>query len=149
MAKEKCVVCSKEGALFKNVHFNEIAGKTYCLECGDKYVASVIESVPATTTPSVEGRRIKRYINIESVEIVVGTGAWSEFTGGVSDFFGARSTEFELKLQKARKIAVDKLRFLAATRGGNAVVGVDLDFTEFSGNRVGVIANGTVVELES
>lgn len=148
MAK-KCIECGKEGALFKNINFQEIAGRLYCLPCGATYVEKVIAPIPVTTTPTVEGRRIKRYIDIESVEIVIGTGAFSEWQGDVSDFFGARSTAFEQKIRKARKTAVDKLRFVAAERGGNAIVGVDLDFTEFSGNRIGVIANGTVVELEA
>lgn len=147
MAK-KCGVCGKEGALFKNIHFTEFAGKTYCLPCGQDYAKKVSESVPVTTTPTVEGMRIKRYIDIESVEIVIGTGQFSEFNAEIADFFGTRASDFEQKLKKARRMAVDKLRFLAVERGGNAVVGVDLDFTEFSGNKIGVIANGTVVEIE-
>lgn len=147
MAK-KCVTCGKEPAFLKNVQFQEIKGKDYCLPCGGKYLAEVLSPIAVTTTPTVEGRRIKRYIDIESVEIVIGTGAFSEFAGDISDFFGSRSTVFEQKLRNARKSAVNKLRYLAFERGGNAVVGVDLDFTEFSGNRVGVIANGTVVEVE-
>jgi hypothetical protein len=30
---------------------------------------------------------------------------------------------------------------------GNAILGADLDYTEFSSNRVGVIASGTLVEI--
>jgi uncharacterized protein YbjQ (UPF0145 family) len=147
MAK-KCAACSKEGALFKNINFEEIHGQTYCLACAAAYVERVIAPIVLTTTPTVDGFRIARYIDIESVEIVMGTGAWSEAGGDVTDFLGTRATDFEKKIRKARKTAVDKLRFLAAERGGNAVVGVDLDFTEFSSNRVGVMANGTVVVVE-
>lgn len=144
-----CATCSKEGGFLKSLTFQDIHGKTYCSPCGTAYIERMIATVPVTTTPTIEGRRIKRYVGIESVEIVVGTGAFSEFAGDISDFFGARSTEFEQKLKKARKTAIDKLRFIGVERGGNAVVGIDLDYTEFSNNRVGVIANGTVVELES
>lgn len=147
MAK-KCATCGVEGGLLKGPSFQEIHGKEFCVTCGAKYVQDVIKPVVITSTPSVEGRRIRRYIDIESVEIVVGTGAWSEFGGDISDFFGTRATAFEKKMRHARRTAVDKLRYLAVERGGNAVVGVDLDFAEFSSNRVGVIANGTVVELE-
>jgi uncharacterized protein YbjQ (UPF0145 family) len=101
-----------------------------------------------TTTSSLEGYRVRRYIDIESIEIVVGTGAFSEFGGDLSDFFGLRSTAFEQKLQKAKRTALDKLRYLAFERGGNAVIGIDLDYTEFSGNRIGLIANGTIVDVE-
>jgi uncharacterized protein YbjQ (UPF0145 family) len=98
-----------------------------------------------TTTPSLDGYYIKDYLDIESVEIVAGTGMFSEFGGDVADFFGARSTAFEQKLQKAKRTALDKLRYRAFEIGGNAVVGIDLDYTEFSGNRIGLIANGTIV----
>ena len=40
------------------------------------------------------------------------------------------------------------LKILAAEKGANAVVGVDLDYTEFSGNRVGLILNGTLVKVD-
>ena len=33
-------------------------------------------------------------------------------------------------------------------KGGDAVVGIDVDYTEFSGNRIGLIVNGTIVKLE-
>jgi uncharacterized protein YbjQ (UPF0145 family) len=33
-------------------------------------------------------------------------------------------------------------------KGANAVVGVDIDYTEFSGNRIGVVASGTIVCIE-
>jgi uncharacterized protein YbjQ (UPF0145 family) len=90
---------------------------------------------------------VERYIDIESVEIVAGTGMFSELGGDIADFFGSRSTAFEQKLQHAKKTALNRLRYIAFERGGNAVIGVDLDYTEFSGNRIGLIANGTIVKL--
>lgn len=113
------------------------------------FVIEMSHGVLLTTTGSLDGYRVIRYIDIESVEFVIGTGLWSEFTGEWSDFFGARSTVFEQKLQRAKAGALNALRVLAAKRGGNAVIGVDLDYTEFSGNRIGLIANGTIVLVEA
>jgi len=66
---------------------------------------------------------------------------FSEFGGDVADFFGARSTArstaFEEELQQAKRAALDKLKYRAFEKGDNAVIGVDLDYTEFSGNRIG------------
>jgi uncharacterized protein YbjQ (UPF0145 family) len=45
-------------------------------------------------------------------------------------------------------MAIQKLRFLALRQGGQAVIGIDLDYTEFSSNRIGVVANGTIVKIE-
>ncbi len=91
---------------------------------------------------------MSKYIDIESVEIVIGTGFFSEFSGEIADFFGARSSDFEQKLQKAKKTAFERLKYLAFERGGNAVIGIDIDYTEFSGNRIGVVANWTIVYIE-
>jgi uncharacterized protein YbjQ (UPF0145 family) len=104
--------------------------------------------LPITTTDSIDGYRVVRYIGIESVEYVIGTGVFSEIASGLADLVGSRSTGFEHKLQDAKNEALAALKYRAAERGGNAVIGIDLDFTEFSGNRVALIANGTVVVIE-
>ena len=146
MANE-CVKCKKQEGFFSSV-FQEIEGELYCPRCAKEYVTNAISKILMTTTVSIDGHKVKKYIDIESVEIVIGTGFFSEFSGGVSDFFGARSTAFEDKLQKAKRVSLDKLKYIAFKKGGNAVIGIDLDYTEFSGNRIGLIANGTIVEIE-
>ena len=150
MAK-KCVECGNEEEVgfFKCMApFKTIHKKEYCSSCAEKYVLDGIKSIQITTTHTIEDYKIKKYIDIESVEIVIGTGVFSEFSSEIADFFGARSTAFEKKLQIAKRNAFDKLRFLAFQKGGNAIVGIDLDYTEFSGNRIGLIANETIVALD-
>src|SRR5262249_28728131 len=95
--------------------------------------------------PTIEGQRIVAYLGIESVEVVIGTGFLSELSGEISDFLGARSKRFEGKLQEAKRVAFDLLKMRAAEKNANAVIGIDLDYTEFSGNRIGLIVNGTLV----
>jgi uncharacterized protein YbjQ (UPF0145 family) len=143
----KCTQCSKEAGFFKGVFFQQIQGRDYCPQCARDYVYAAIAGIQMTTTSSLDGFHVLRYIDIESVEIVAGTGMFSEFDGDVADFFGARSSAFEQKLQRAKRTALDKLRYRAFEVGGNAVIGVDLDYTEFSRNRIGLIANGTIVEV--
>jgi uncharacterized protein YbjQ (UPF0145 family) len=144
---KQCTKCRKESGFLGGLSFQEIAGKEYCHPCAADYVRTAIKGIQLTTTPSLDGHVVVRYIDIDSVEIVVGTGMFSEFGGDIADFFGARSTGFEQKLQKAKRTALDKLKYRAFERGGNAVIGIDLDYTEFSGNRIGLIANGTIVEV--
>jgi uncharacterized protein YbjQ (UPF0145 family) len=115
----------------------------------EAYVPAVVQNIIITTTHQIDGCRIEKYMDVESVEIVIGTGPWSELTSGFADFFGARSSDFEKKLQWAKKSALQKLRFVALQRGANAVIGIDLDYTEFTGNRIGVVANGTLVLVKS
>jgi uncharacterized protein YbjQ (UPF0145 family) len=100
-----------------------------------------------TTTPAVDGLPVAAYLGIESVEIVIGTGLFSELSGELSDFFGQRSKVFEAKLQQAKELAFQMLRIRAVRKGADAVIAVDMDYTEFSGNRVALIVNGTLVKL--
>jgi len=102
-----------------------------------------------TTTNNIDGFRIKKYIDIVSYEYVIGTGPISEFTSGISDFFGERSTSFETKLKEAKAVCMDKIKFEAYSLGGDAVIGIDLEYASFEGNRIAVIVSGTVVKLES
>ena len=106
------------------------------------------KSVLFTTTHNIDGHTVVKYLGIESVEFVIGTGFFSEITTDVEDFFGQRSSAFEKKLQAAKKAAFDTLAMIAAEKGANAVVGIDVDYTEFSGNRVGLVVNGTLVEVQ-
>jgi uncharacterized protein YbjQ (UPF0145 family) len=138
----KCIVCGKETGPLRGLA--ETESFDYCLGCARQEIKKVLVS----TTPVLDGYRVKRYIDIQSVEVVTGTGLVSEFTGSVADFFGSRSTDFERKLHHARSMALDELRLRALRAQGNAVIGVDLDYTEFSLNRVGVVASGTIVEIE-
>lgn len=105
------------------------------------------KQVVLTTTHTIDGHRVKRYLGIESVEFVIGTGLFSEITTDFQDFFGRRSTAFESKLQKAKKTAFETLAMIAAERGANAILGIDVDYAEFTGNRIGLIVNGTLVEI--
>jgi uncharacterized protein YbjQ (UPF0145 family) len=108
-------------------------------------IAQRAAKVLLTTTPTIEGHRIVAYLGIESVEIVIGTGFLSELSGEISDFFGQRSKMFEAKLAEAKRVAFDLLKSRAVEKSSNAVVGIDLDYTEFSGNRIALIVNGTLV----
>jgi uncharacterized protein YbjQ (UPF0145 family) len=103
--------------------------------------------VIVTTTPKVDGCQVVVYLGIESVEFVIGTGVFSEVSSSIADFFGARSSAFETKLRAAKNHAMNALKYIAAEKGANAVIGIDLDYTEFSGNRIALIINGTLVKL--
>jgi len=143
---DKCEICGKPKGMLRGLV--ELGGKARCSQCAEIYINEAISKILITTTLSIDGFKIAKYIDIESIEIVIGTGLFSEFGGEISDFFGARSTAFERKLQKAKQIAFKSLKYKAMKKGGDAVVGIDVDYTEFSGNRIGLIVNGTIVKLE-
>ena len=45
-------------------------------------------------------------------------------------------------------MGLDALKFRAYEKGGNGLIGVDIDYTEFTGNKIGVVLNGTIVKLQ-
>ena len=107
-----------------------------------------INSILITATNSIEGHRIVKYLGVDTAEVVFGTGIFSEFTTDLQDLFGQRSTAFETKLNKAKQFTFQKIKLAAAKKGANAIVALDLDYTEFSGNRIGVIASGSFVIID-
>ena len=112
-----------------------------------EHLRELAKQVILTTTHSIDGHRVKRYLGIESVEFVIGTGLFSEITSDFQDFVGRRSTAFERKLQEAKKTAFETLAMIAVERDANAILGIDVDYAEFSGNRIGLVVNGTLVEI--
>ncbi len=86
-----------------------------------------------TTTPTIEGYRITKTLEIVTAECVFGMSIFKDMLAGLSDFFGGRSNTVQKVLRDARRVCLNELRKEAALLGGNAVVGVDLDYSEFSG----------------
>jgi uncharacterized protein YbjQ (UPF0145 family) len=102
-----------------------------------------------TTTPSVEGRSVQKYLGIVSGEAIIGANAFRDFFARVRDVVGGRSGAYENVLVDARKTALDELAEAARKLGGNAVIGVDLDY-EVLGAENGMLmvsASGTAVVL--
>lgn len=101
-----------------------------------------------TSGYNFEGYKIVSYNGIVSGEVVLGTGFLSEFSASISDLFGSVSEEFSAKMVKAKEIATLKMTNLSASKGGNAIIGVDFDYTTFGNNMIAVSANGTSVVIE-
>ena len=103
-----------------------------------------------TTTPSLEGRRIVRYLGVVAGEAIMGANVFKDLFAGVRDIVGGRSGTYERELQRAREIALDELEQRARALGANAVVGVDLDYEVLGqGNSMLMVsASGTAVVVE-
>jgi uncharacterized protein YbjQ (UPF0145 family) len=64
-----------------------------------------------------------------------------------TDIVGGRSAEYEEEVRKARVIALKEMTDEAAKMGGNAVVGVDIDYEVIRQGMLMVSASGTAVKL--
>lgn len=111
-------------------------------------ISRLQDAVIVTTGPTVQGYHITKYLGIDGVEFVIGTGLLSEFVTDFADLFGARSKMFESKLRTGRLQAVEVLKQLAVQKMANAVIGIDFDYSEFSSNRTAIIASGTFVQVQ-
>ena len=78
-----------------------------------------------TTTPSLEGKRITKYLGSVTGEAILGANVFKDVFAGIRDIVGGRSATYEKELQRARDIAIAELESKAQQLGANAVVGVD------------------------
>ena len=103
-----------------------------------------------TTTPSVEGKRIVRYLGVVTGETIIGANVFRDFLAGVKDFFGGRSGSYEAVLREAKDTALEEMARQAEAKGANAVVGIDLDYETVggSGSMLMVTCSGTAVRVE-
>ncbi|HEX5724761.1 MAG TPA: heavy metal-binding domain-containing protein [Longimicrobiaceae bacterium] len=104
------------------------------------------------TTPNIEGKRIEKYLGLVTGEAILGANIFRDIFAGLRDIVGGRSAAYEEELRKAKQIAVTEMVQQATERGGNAVVGVDLDYETIQvgggGGMLMVSASGTAVVLQ-
>ena len=99
-----------------------------------------------TTTSTLEGMKITRYLGLVSGEAILGANIFRDFFAGIRDVVGGRSASYEAELRKAKEIAVREMQEQATALGANAIVGVDLDYeTVGNGSMLMVSASGTAV----
>jgi len=101
-----------------------------------------------TTTESIEGRRVKRYLGIVSGEAVYGANLFRDVFASIRDVIGGRAGGYETVLKDGKNAAIDDMVWEARNLGANAILAVDLDYETVGQSMLMVSANGTAVELE-
>ena len=101
----------------------------------------------STTTNSLEGHPVREYLGIVTGEVIVGANLFRDLFASITDIVGGRSGKYEDVLARARKEALGEMEAEAARMGGNAVIGVDLDYEVIgqNGSMLMVSASGTAV----
>ena len=100
-----------------------------------------------STTPTLEGHTITAYHGVVTGETVIGANIFRDLFAGIRDIVGGRSGAYEKVLAEARESALREMQDRARGLGGNAVVGVDLDY-ETINKLLMVSASGTSVTVE-
>ena len=106
----------------------------------------------SVTTPTIDGRRVTRYLGIVSGEAILGANIFRDFFAGIRDIVGGRSAAYERELREAKRLALEEMEAEARELGANAIVGVDLDYETITlgsgGGMMMVSASGTAVVVE-
>ena len=103
-----------------------------------------------TTTNTIEGKKITKYLGLVSGEAILGANIFKDIFASVRDIVGGRSAAYEKELRQAKDIAIAEMIEQAKILGGNAVIAVDLDYETIGqgGSMLMVSANGTAIVLD-
>ncbi len=110
--------------------------------------ASLVE---LSTTPELPGRTIKRSVGLVGAECAYGMNVLKDIVAGFTDVIGGRSGVTQGVLRDARSQVMAEMKAQAHAMGAQAVVGISVTFSEFSGggkSMLFVAATGTAVELQ-
>lgn len=121
----------------------------YCPRCGASVSAEALSFI-ITTTPTIQGYRIKKVLGVVTGLTPRTRGLLGKFVGGIQSMFGGEVTAFTTELEKARIEAVGRVRAKAINMGANALIGLDLETSDL-GYQMGVVvisATGTAVIVE-
>lgn len=102
------------------------------------------------TTESAHDLPIIERLEIITAECVLGMNIFNDIGSALRDLVGGRNETYQAKLREARKTVLNELKREAHQLGANAVVGVDLDYSEISGggkSMLFLVASGTAVRL--
>ncbi|MCU0406887.1 MAG: YbjQ family protein [Ignavibacteriaceae bacterium] len=154
MANKPCESCGK--LVSQRYASNYIPDKWICSECreNEKPPADVqglekeLIDIIITTTYAIEGRKVVKYLDVISAEVIQGINIFSDFGASVADVFGGSAKGYQKALDQMKKDAFKIIRKKAYNLGANAVVGVDLDYGDLRGTMLMLVVNGTAVKVE-
>lgn len=110
------------------------------------------KNIILTTSIDVPNRHVESVISIVAAEAALGMNVLRDIANNWRDFLGGRSGSSQKSLREARLACLEELKREAAAVGADAVIAVDLDYSELStagsgGGILFVAANGTAVKL--
>ena len=102
-----------------------------------------------STTHSIDGMPVREYLGVVTGEAILGANLFRDIFAGIRDIVGGRSGSYERVLREARDAALAEMAEEAERRGGNAVIGIDLDYETIgdTGSMLMVSASGTAVVI--
>ena len=153
-----CIYCKKSlepkdlwrGAHVECINNNPPVSEEELLSEKDSFEKE-IENIKTTTAFSFAEKEILTELKVITAECVFGMNIFRDFFAGLTDFFGGRSEASQKVLRDARETCLYELKREAYELGADGIIGIDLDYQEFSGKGKGMlflVASGTAVKFK-
>ncbi|WP_414675588.1 YbjQ family protein [Magnetovibrio sp.] len=127
-----------------------IANKQYD-ELPTAVIDDIAQNLILTTEFAMPEYKVTQRLEIITAECVFGMNMFRDMFASIRDIVGGRSSASQKVLRDARKTCLTELRREALIAGADAVIGVDLDYSEISGDgksMLMVVASGTAVKIQ-
>lgn len=114
-------------------------------------IDEIAKDLILTTEFAMPEYKVTKRLEIITAECVFGMNMFRDMFASIRDVLGGRSSASQKVLRDARKTCLTELRREALLSGADAVIGVDLNYSEISGDgksMLMVVACGTAVNLE-
>lgn len=111
-----------------------------------------IDAILVTTAHTLQGIEVTKYLGFVSTECAYGMNMFKDMFANVRNLVGGRSAAVEDTMRDSREAVLLDLKREAYAKGANAVIAVDLDYTQLGagGNMmVLVTASGTAVVIKA
>jgi len=110
----------------------------------------LVANVPLVTVHNPSGWDYE-VIGMVTAQSATGTGVITEFISSFTDLTGAQSERHKSKLKAGEEMCKAQLQLEAVADGGNAVIGVDVDYSEIGSGKgiLMVCMSGTAVKLRN
>ena len=108
-------------------------------------------SVLLTTAHTLQDVTVTKYLGVVSAECAYGMNVFKDMFANVRNLVGGRSAAVEDTMRDSRETVMQELKREAHAKGANAVIAVDLDYTQLGagGNMMVLVsASGTAVVIE-
>ena len=150
----ECIKCGRK------LGFWEGSDLRTCPECANRTGGtdplveqenSAIGSMLVTTAHTLQGIEVTKYLGVISAECAYGMNMFKDMFANVRNLVGGRSAAVEDAMRDSRETVLLELKREAHAKGANAVIAVDLDYTQLgSGGNMMVLvsASGTAVVIE-
>ena len=109
-----------------------------------------LSEIVLTTAHTTAKGTVDKELDIVSAECVFGMNVFSDLAASLRDAFGGRSETTQKVLREARQNCLNELRKEAVALDTDAAIGVDLDYSWFSGqgnSMLFLVVSGAAVRL--